>query len=133
MELNTAAEMLIKLITDATFLPFAVGFTVAATALVKNLPVVRDHLTGGTIAVTFQVAVWIAWIIAKKAGVEGVQFESLIDGLTTILSGIAGLVTATYGAHVIYTKAAARNVPLIGKPRSVKTWTTSGAATSKAA
>lgn len=114
MELNTAAEMLIKLITDATYLPFAIGFVVAATALVKNLPVIRQNVSAGAIAIAFQVLVWAAWILAKKAGVEGVQFENAIDALTTILSGIAGLVAASYGAQVVYKKAAKREVPLIG-------------------
>lgn len=120
MDINVAADLLVKLIVDATYLPFAIGFVVAATALVKNLPFVRDHFTGGVIAITFQVIIWVVWEVAKRAGVDFAQFQSALDALTTILSGIAGLVAASYGAHVVYTKAAACSVPLIGKPSAAR-------------
>src|SRR3954469_2332077 len=60
--LAAALEMLTKVVAAVTALPFTVGFVTAATALVKRyLPL---SISGGAIALFFQVLAWVAWILA---------------------------------------------------------------------
>lgn len=108
--LQAAGELLAKALADATFLPVAALFVVTATAITKKL------LPGGNsavIALGWQVAAWVAWILALHFG-YGNQFTGWINGLTTVLTGLAGLAGSTLLATSTYRAAAARGAPLIG-------------------
>lgn len=117
MELQSAAEALIKLVTDATFLPFAAGMVVAITALIKKLLPATSTVSAGGIAFACQVVVWVLWVLAKRAGIDEGTFTSAVDALTTIASAVLGLVGSSIAATKMYEAARDRNVPVIGTPQ----------------
>lgn len=113
-ELEAALTALLELVSSVTYLPLAAGFVVVATALLKK--VMPKEISAGAIALTLQVLVWAAFVVAKQAGYEG-QFTSGLQALTTILGALAGLVGSSYVATKVYNKSVEANVPLIGQQR----------------
>ncbi len=117
METLPAFQAVVHLLNDVTFLPCAVGFVVALTALLKKL--LPESIGSGTIALTLQVIVWVAWVVAKDAlHFEPTQFQNAVGTMTTILSAVAGFVGSGILSSVAYKKARDNNVPLLGNARS---------------
>ena len=106
-------QLAVKAVTDVTFLPFAAGFVLVATALTKKYV----PLNPGLIALAWQVAAWAGFVLALHFG-YGDQFSGVVNALTTILGAVAGLAGSTYLATKGYDKAADANAPLIGSQQS---------------
>lgn len=111
-DLQQAFERIVTLINSITYLPAAVGFVVAATALVKRVP--GNTIPAATIAFTFQVLVWVVWVILRRFGVSEELFNSTLDAVTTILTGLAGLIATGVISQWVYNKSRASAVPVIG-------------------
>jgi hypothetical protein len=113
--LETIFESLVKLIYNATFLPFAAGMVVVATAFTKRIPFLKS-VSSSVLSLWWTVLLWAIWIIATQAGFGG-QFESLISGLTTIGAAMLGITITPMVAGKIYQSANAQNVAIIGHSR----------------
>jgi len=108
-ELQAALELIIKMVSDVTFIPGAAALVIALTAILKRfLPINAAY-----IALGLQVIVWVAWILVKNAGYE-LQFQSVIDSLTTVVSGLVGLVLSTAAATKGYNALVRAEAPILG-------------------
>lgn len=107
--LTAALELLMKALSDVTFLPVAAGFVLVATALLKKVIPVNPVY----IALTLQVLAWVAWVLAKHYG-YGDQFDGWIGALTTILTALAGLAGSTILATKGFNSSVRADVPLLG-------------------
>lgn len=112
--LTAALELLIKAITDITFVPVAAGLVVALTGLVKRF--IPTSVNAGYIALLFQVILWVAWVLALHFGYAD-QFGTVISTFTTVVVAVTGLVGSSALATRIHESAAANNVPLAGYKR----------------
>lgn len=117
MDITTAFESLLKLITDATFLPFAVAFVIAATAIAKKF-IPESLVRPQTLAIAFQALIWIVFVVAKERfGVTEDAFRNALDALTTVLSGVAMFVVGTDATQRAYNALNRKDVPLVGQPQ----------------
>ncbi len=107
-------EALFKLLYNATYLPFAAGMVTVLTALSKRL---FDDISSSAQAFFWTVILWALWTAATELG-YGAQFESLIDGLTTIGAAALGIPLSTLAAGRLYEAAKAGQVAVIGHSRS---------------
>lgn len=112
--LEAALDLIIKAIANATFIVPVAGLVVALTGLAKFF--LPTSIPAGAIALTFQVILWVGWVLALHFG-YGSQFETLVQTFTTIVTAIAGLVGATYVASRFHESAANHSVPLAGYKR----------------
>jgi len=112
--LTAALELIIKAITDATYVPIAAALVVALTGLAKHF--LPEAINAGWIALTFQVILWVAWVLALHFGYAE-QFGTAIQAFTTIITAVAGLIGSSIVATRVHESAAARNVPLAGYKR----------------
>lgn len=112
-ELQAALELIIKMVSDVTFIPGAAALVIALTAVLKRfLPINAAY-----IALGLQVIVWVAWILLKNAGYE-LQFQSWIDSLTTIVSGVVGFVLSTGAATKGYNALVRQGAPVLGDTKA---------------
>ena len=111
--LMAALEMLIKTVTDITFVPAAAALVVVLTAISKKF----ISLGAGYIALFWQVVAWVAWVLALHFGYAD-QFTSIAATLTTVLTAILGLVGSSIGATAIYDRAVEKDIPGIGSART---------------
>jgi hypothetical protein len=115
VDISTAFESIITLLTDITFLPFAVAFVVAATAIAKKF-IPETLVRPQTLAIAFQALIWVVFVVAKERfGVTEEAFRSAIEALTTILSGVAMFVVGTGATQGAYDLLHRNNVPLVGQ------------------
>lgn len=114
MELAPALELIIKLLNDITFVAAAAPLVVALTAIFKRF--IPTTVSAPTIAITMQVLVWVAWVLAKHFGYEE-QFGTWTNAFTTILSAIVGLAGSAFVATRIYREAHKQEVPLLGSDK----------------
>jgi hypothetical protein len=112
--LEAALDLIIKAVANATFILPAAGLVVALTGLAKYF--LPATVPAGGIALTFQVILWVVWVLALHFGYTN-MVESLFAALTTIVTAVAGLVGATYVATRVHEKAAEHDVPLAGYKR----------------
>jgi len=108
------AENLFTLIADATYLPFAMGFVLILTAIFKRFITVDANV----LVLLFTVIIWVLWLVAKQWG-YGNQFESIIQGLTVMLSAIGGMILTPMGSQWLYEQSRERNVALFGYQRTL--------------
>lgn len=114
IDLTRALTALITLLHDLTFLPFAVGFVVAATALLKR--VIPPRISAGAIALTVQVGVWVAYVVAGKFG-YGASFESTLQAVTQILSAVTMIVLGSGVTSATYATLKRSDTPFFGAER----------------
>lgn len=107
-------EALYKLLYNATYLPFAAGMVTVLTALSKRL---FDDISSSAQAFFWTVILWVLWTGATELG-YGAQFESVIDGLTTIGAAALGIPLSNLAAGRLYEAAKTGNVAVIGHSRS---------------
>lgn len=112
-ELQAALELIIKMVSDVTFIPGAAALVIALTAILKRFV----PINAAYIALGLQVIVWVAWILVKNAGYE-LQFQGWIDSLTTIVSGFVGFVLSTGAATKGYNALVRANAPILGDTRA---------------
>lgn len=114
---ETIAESLVRLIYNATYLPFAAGMVVVATAFSKRIAFLKS-VSSSVMSLWWTVLLWAIWVIATQAGFGG-QFETLIAGLTTIGSMMLGITLTPIAAGKLYQSAKAQDVAIIGRSRPV--------------
>ena len=113
-DLEAALTAILELVNNVTFSPLTAAFVVAATALLKKF--LPESIGAGAIALTLQVAVWVALLAAKHFGYEE-QFSTWLGAITTILGAVTGLVASSYLSTRYYNAAKAKGVPLLGDSR----------------
>ena len=114
-DIGQAFESLLKLVTDITFLPFAVAFVVAATAIAKHF-IPAGLISPQALALMFQAGIWIVYVVLKERfGVSDQAFRSVLDALTTILSGVAMFVVGSGVTQRAYDTLHRNDVPLVGQ------------------
>src|SRR5690606_3812158 len=97
-----------------TFLPFAVGFVVALTAILKRV-IPETAVRPQTLAVALQVVIWAVYIVAKERfGIDQQVFQNALDALTTILSGVSMFVLSSAATERAYQSLHKQDVPLVG-------------------
>lgn len=111
-DLAQAFERFITLINSITYMPVAAAFVVVATSLAKRIPGLR--IGAAVWAFLFQVAIWVVWVLLRREGVTEEVFTNALDGVTTILAGLVGLIGGSFGAQWIYDKSVQRMVPVLG-------------------
>ena len=116
MNIELAAEQLIQFVLSVTALPAFAPAVALIVGFVKRLPFLSG-VSAGAIHVAIQVVVWVAYTIAIRAGIGEVQFASVVEALTTILTGIGMIALGTASTQRIYESAKAHNVPVIGTSR----------------
>ncbi len=123
MDLGIALENIIRLITDITFIPFAVGFVVVVTQIIKNV-LKLEGSRAAVVSVTVQVLVWAAYSFFKARGLDG-QFEDGIKGLETILTTLATVLLPALlsglASKQVYDKATQKQAAgfrTVSKPKS---------------
>ena len=113
--IDSIAENLVRLIYDATYLPFAAGMVVVATAFSKQIPLL-NRAESSVHSLLWTVVLWSAWVGANQIGYGG-QFESVITGLTTIGAAMLGITLTPMAAGKVYDTAKAQKVALLGSPK----------------
>lgn len=112
MDLQTAFENLIRLITDVTFIPFAVGFVVVVTQILKNVFKLEGN-RAALISLLVQAGVWVAYSFFKARGMDG-QFEQGVKALETILTTLSGVllpaILSGLASQKVYTKVTEQKV-----------------------
>jgi hypothetical protein len=108
MSPEIAVQRLLELVTDTTFVPFAVGLVVVLTQLLKQaISLTKWQVSPALLALAVQVAVWVAYSIAKANGYE-LKFEQSIGAAETILTALLSVVAPgllSLGAsHLAYEK-----------------------------
>lgn len=113
MDLATALENILRLFTDVTFIPFAVGFVVVVTQIIKNAFKV-DGNRAALVSILVQTVVWVGYSFFKARG-QDAQFENVVRGLESILNTLVSvLFPALLGGiatQATYTKVAEKRVP----------------------
>lgn len=116
LPVETIWENIVRLIYNATFLPFAAGMVIVATALTKRIPFLKS-VSSNVFSLWWTVLIWAIWIFATQVGFGG-QFESLIAGLTTIGAAMLGIIITPIAAGKLYQSANAQGVAIIGYSRT---------------
>ena len=118
MDISVALENIIRLVTDITFVPFAVGFVVVVTQIIKSV-FKWDGTRAALVALTVQVIVWAVYSFFKARGLDG-QFEQGIKGLETILVAVSGVllpaILSGLATQNVYNKMAAKQAPGFRNP-----------------
>ena len=114
-EVVAGFEAFIKLLSNLSFLPIAAPAVIAITALLKRF-IPSTMISAGMLALVVQVVVWVAWILCKHFG-YAMQFESWIDGLTTILAGVAAITVSAGATAVGYNALQRVKAPVVGQTR----------------
>lgn len=124
MDLSVALENILRLFTDITFIPFAVGFVVVVTQIIKNVFKVEGN-RAALISIAVQTVVWIVYSFFKSRG-QDAQFENVIRALESILNTLVSvLFPALLGGiatQATYNKVAEKRVPgfrAVSKPKQV--------------
>lgn len=112
-------EQFLTWLSDATFVPAAALAVVLLTALLKRIPQLRN-IHAGVIALTVQVVLWVAYMLAKRYGVEEPTIVSAFEALTTVLTTLSMIVLGSGATQLMYDWAKTRHVPLIGQERDPK-------------
>lgn len=119
MDLNAAAEALIQLIANLTFMPIAAPLVLALVALLKRI-IPASVVSAGTLALLVQALVWIAWLLARHVfDVDDATIKTWVEMLTVIGGAVAGFAGSAVLTQAAYDRAKARDVPLLGKARRV--------------
>ena len=113
--LETVLASVIRLVYDATYLPFAAGMVMVLTALSKRAPFLRG-VTSSVLSLWWTVILWTFWIGATEVGFGG-QFESLIAMMTTIGAAALGITATPMLASKVYAQANASGVAVLGYSR----------------
>lgn len=113
MDLQTAFENLLRLITDVSFVPFAAGLVIVVTQVIKNVFKVEGN-RAALIALLVQVAVWVGYSFFKARGMDA-QFEQGIKAaetiITTLLSVAFPALLSGMATQSIYDRVVAKDVP----------------------
>lgn len=109
-ELAAALQLIVKMVSDITFVPGAAALVIALTAILKRYIPTNP----GNIALVLQVIAWVAFILAKHFGYEP-QFQNWMDSLTTIVTGVGGLVLSSMLATKGYISLKRNDVPILGE------------------
>lgn len=120
MDINTAFENIMRLVTDITFIPFAVGFVVVVTQIIKAFTKWEGN-RAALVALVVQAVVWIGYAIAKAQGVDG-QFQTWVEAAETILKTLATVllpaILSGMAAQSVYDKATDKQVAGFRKPQN---------------
>ena len=113
--LGLVLESIIRLVYDATYLPFAAGMVMVLTALSKRAPFLRQAASS-VLSLWWTVILWAIWIGATEAGFGG-QFESVLTVMTTIGAAALGITVTPMLASKVYSQANTRGVAVLGYKR----------------
>jgi hypothetical protein len=111
----TILENIVLLVYNATYLPFAAGMVLVATAFSKRIPFLKS-VSSSVLSLWWTVLLWAIWIVATQAGFGGL-FENLLTGLTTIGAAMLGITLTPMAAGKLYETANAQRVAIIGYKR----------------
>lgn len=111
-----AFDMLIKTISAITVGFASSPFAVTLVSLLKRIPALE---TVSAPTITFVVGT-VLWLLSAIFGALGysIEFNSLLEALTTILPALAGLFAVLIGAPALHDQAAKRNVAFLGYSRT---------------
>lgn len=113
MDVQTAFENLLRLVTDISFVPFAAGLVIVVTQVIKNAFQVEGN-RAALIALLVQVAVWVGYSVFKARGMDA-QFEQGIKAaetiITTLLSVAFPALLSGLATQSVYTKVVSKDVP----------------------
>jgi hypothetical protein len=120
VELSTALEIIITALLAIIYLPFAEGFVLTFTALLKHI-IPERIIRPQTISVALQVLVWVVFVIARQLlGVDGIAFESYLQLITTVGNALLMIVTGGAVAHVAYQRLNQAKIPFWGSPQPMR-------------
>jgi hypothetical protein len=112
MDISVAFENVIRLLTDISFVPFAVGFVLVTTQIIKSIFKFEGN-RAALVALGVQVLVWVVYSVFKARGLDG-QFEQGIKGLETILVAISGVllpaILSGLGSQSVYNRLTDKKV-----------------------
>lgn len=114
---GVAADLLIKTVSAIVLGAFGnAPITSVLVSVLKRIPGLESRTAP---ELTFGVATFL-WVIAAVAGAAGygIQLNSLLESLTTIIPAVLGLMTSLAGAPVYHEVAAKANVPVLGYKRT---------------
>lgn len=114
---GVAADLLIKTLAAIVLGAFGnAPITSVLVSVLKRIPAL-EHLTAPML--TFGVAT-VLWVVAALAGAAGysVQFNDLLEALTTIIPALSGLLVSLIGAPAVHELAARAQVPVLGYKRT---------------
>lgn len=102
----------LTLLLNGTYLAFAAPLVVGLVALAKwgRAKLGFDKPKAAALHLGIQVAVWVAWALAIKAGATQDDVQRLIELLGVIVGALASMTAS----HRIYNAAVARADPLLG-------------------
>lgn len=107
MDIAVAFENIVRLINDLTFVPFAVGFVVVVTQIIKSVFKWEGN-RAALVALGVQVVVWVAYSFFKARGLD-TQFEASLKGLETILVTLSSVLLpallSALASQSVYRKA----------------------------
>ncbi len=118
MSPDQALSNLLQFVSDATFIPYAVGLVVILTQLLKSVLKAAGQeafvdRSGGLLALLVQAAVWVVYALFKSKGLE-TNFQDYTKAAETILTSlvtvIAPALLSTGAAHAVYKKYSAASV-----------------------
>lgn len=111
---TTFIENLIRLISDATFVPFLASGVIVLTSVVRwLLDRAGVDLSPALVALIVQVVVWAAYTLARSQGIE-TQFTSIWEAIIRIVEALWPLVGSLAISHWGYEKARAAGNPFLG-------------------
>ena len=113
--LGVMLDSIIRLVYDATYLPFAAGMVMVLTALSKRIPLLR-RAASSVLSLWWTIVLWAFWIGATEAGFGG-QFESVLTIMTTIGAAALGITVTPMLASKVYSQANTRGVAVLGYSR----------------
>lgn len=114
---GVAADLLIKTIAAIVLGAFGnAPITSVLVSVLKRIPVFENRTAP---ELTFGVAT-VLWVIAALAGAAGysVQFNDLLEALTTIIPALSGLLVSLIGAPAVHELASRAQVPVLGYKRT---------------
>lgn len=114
---ETALSSLLRLLNDVTYIPAtAAGVIVLTSAIAIVLFKLGVELSGNVrflLALTIQVAVWIAYTLSTRAGLE-VRFDQIWTALITIVQAFLPLLGSFALGHAGYEYFKANGYPVLG-------------------
>lgn len=115
IEPEAALALILSAVNDITFLPAAAAIVVALTSITKRyIPNIRSEV----LALLWQVAAWVLWVVVKEVGFDMNQFDLFVTAFATILTGVVGgIASQAIGTPWLYNKARNLNAPMLSYER----------------
>lgn len=116
LQFAALATVIIAAIWNLIYIPVAAPLVELLASVAKRLPFL-SAVSAPTLAFTFTVAVWVAYVVVAQLG-YGDRFDDMISAVTTLATMVFGIPVTQAAAKQIHGFAQANSIPIFGYSRT---------------